>query len=227
MTERIFAYQGTLKEYVGDELMAIFGAPIEQSDHAKRACAAALAMREARNALASEWAEMGRPRLRARTGINSGPMLVGNLGSSYRFAYGVLGDHVNLASRLEGLNRVYGTDILIGENTAALVESAFVIRELDMVRVKGRFQAVRIYDLLATSETGLPPDQEKALRVYAEGLEAYRKQLWDAAVGLFKQALALKLGDGPSRVMMERCQAYRDVPPPEGWDGVFLQVEKG
>jgi adenylate cyclase len=227
MTEQIFANQGTLKEYVADELMAIFGAPIERADHAQRACAAALAMREVRKALVAEWATIGRPRLRARTGINSGPMLVGNLGSSYRFAYGVLGDQVNLASRLEGLNRVYGTDILIGENTAALVEGAFVLRELDMVRVKGRRQAVRIYDLLATSDAVLPPKQDEALRFYAAGLEAYRKQLWEEGVGLFKQSLALWLGDGPSRVMMERCQLYRDAPPPPDWDGVFLQLEKG
>ena len=114
MSEQVFANWGTLKEYVGDELMAIFGAPLEQADHAARACRTALAMRDARHALGAEWAKTGRPRLRARTGINSGLMLVGNLGSRYRFAYGVLGDQVNLASRLEGLNRTYGTEILIG-----------------------------------------------------------------------------------------------------------------
>jgi len=118
MTEQIFAYGGMLKEYVGDELMAIFGAPIAHSDHAHRACTAALAMREQRDALREAWAKMDRPPLIARTGINSGLMLVGNLGSKYRFAYGALGDHVNLGSRLEGLNKVYGTEILIGENTA-------------------------------------------------------------------------------------------------------------
>ena len=120
MTEQIFAYQGTLKEYVGDELMAIFGAPIEQATTPTRACAAALAMRERALPCGSEWAKIGRPPLIARTGVNSGLMLVGNLGSNYRFAYGVLGDHVNLGSRLEGLNKQYGTEILIGENTARL-----------------------------------------------------------------------------------------------------------
>ncbi len=226
MTEQVFASQGTLKEYVGDELMAIFGAPIEQSDHATRACAAALGMREAREALGSEWTRIGRPRLRARTGINSGPMLVGNLGSSYRFAYGVLGDHVNLASRLEGLNRVYGTEILIGENTARLVDGSFVLRELDMVRVKGRTQAVHIYELLARSGAALPRELDEALHLYAAGLEAYRKQLWDDALGLFTQCLAARAEDGPSRAMVERCQVYRDAPPPEDWDGVFDQLVK-
>jgi adenylate cyclase len=226
MTEQVFANHGTLKEYVGDELMAIFGAPIEQSDHATRACAAALAMRDARVALGAEWARVGRPRLRARTGVNSGPMLVGNLGSSYRFAYGVLGDQVNLASRLEGLNRVYGTEILIGENTARLTDGAFLLREVDMVRVKGRTQAVRIYEPLGAAGVPLPSAQDEALHLYAAGLEAYRKQGWEDALGLFTQSLALRPEDGPSRVMAERCQVYRAAPPPEDWDGVFEQLVK-
>ena len=226
MTEQIFAYEGMLKEYVGDELMAIFGAPIEQHDHAQRACAAALAMREQRAALRAEWAKLGRPPLIARTGINSGLMLVGNLGSKYRFAYGVLGDHVNLGSRLEGLNKEYGTDILIGENTAALVEKSFLLREIDMVRVVGREQPVRIYELLAAATTSLPHEQQKAFSAYAAGLEAYRDQHWDDALGLFQESLSLWRGDIPSQTMLARCQFYREVPPPKGWDGVFEALHK-
>ncbi len=226
MTEQIFAYQGMLKEYVGDELMAIFGAPIEQPDHAERACAVALAMRAHRNALHAEWAQIGRPPLIARTGINSGLMLAGNLGSKYRLAYGVLGDHVNLGSRLEGLNKVYGTEILIGENTAQLVEQSFLLREIDLVRVVGREQAVRIYELLATAGTSLPSAQEQAFSAYAAGLEAYRQQRWDDALGLFEAALALWQGDGPARTMADRCQIYQKTPPPEEWDGVFEALHK-
>lgn len=226
MTEQIFAYHGTLKEYVADELMAIFGAPVEELDHAERACAAALAMRERRNALVADWAKVGRPHLKARTGINSGPMLVGNLGSKYRFAYGVLGDHVNLCSRLEGLNRDYGTEILVGENTARLVEGSFVLREIDMVRVKGKKQHVRVYELLARLGESLPREQEKALSFYADGLEAYRQQLWGEALSLFQQSLALWPEDGPSRAMGERCRIYQETPPPEDWDGIFEQLHK-
>jgi adenylate cyclase len=226
VTEQVFAHQGTLKEYVGDELMAFFGAPLEQTDHAARACGAALAMRDALHALGGEWAKTGRPTLRARTGINSGLMLVGNLGSRYRFAYGVLGDQVNLASRLEGLNRAYGTEIVIGENTAQLVEGAFLLREIDMVRVKGRTQAVRVYELLARAGTALPPEREKALAAYAAGIEAYRQRSWDEALGLFGQALALWPEDGPSRTMAERSRLYRASPPSAEWDGVFEQLEK-
>jgi adenylate cyclase len=226
MTEQIYAHDGMLKEYVGDELMAIFGAPIEQPDHAERACAAALAMRDQRAALRAEWAKIGRPPLNARTGVNSGLMLVGNLGSKYRFAYGVLGDHVNLGSRLEGLNKQYGTEILIGENTAELVEKSFVLREVDMVQVVGRKQPVRIYELLATAGASLPIEQDKAFSAYAAGLEAYRQQFWDEALGLFQESLTLWQQDGPSRIMAERCLVYQETPPPEEWDGVYEATKK-
>jgi adenylate cyclase len=226
MTEEIFAHQGTLKEYVGDELLAIFGAPLEQDDHAQRACAAALAMRERLHSLRQDWAETGRPLLRSRTGINSGPMLVGNLGSPYRFAYGVLGDHVNLGSRLEGLNKMYGTEILIGENTADLLAGSFLLREIDLVRVKGREQTVRIYELLGNSEDSLPKEKEKSLSYFAAGLEAYRQQFWQEALGNFKQSLALLPEDGPSRIMADRCRIYQETPPPEEWDGVIEHVSK-
>jgi adenylate cyclase len=227
VTEEVFRHQGTLKEYVGDELMAIFGAPLAHVDHAERACAAALAMRERRLALAAEWGPIGRPMLHARTGINSGPMLVGNLGSRYRFAYGVLGDQVNLGSRLEGLNKVYGTDILIGENTAMQVEDRFLLREIDMVRVKGRRQAVRIYELLAKAGTSISPELEKALTAYRQGLHAYRDRGWADALALFNEALALKPMDGPSRAMAGRCETYLRTPCPDDWDGVFDQLFKG
>jgi adenylate cyclase len=226
MTEQVFDYGGMLKEYVGDELMAIFGAPVEQADHAKHACAAALAMRDNRAALREAWGKLGRPYLHARTGINSGLMLVGNLGSKYRFAYGVLGDHVNLGSRLEGLNKAYQTEILIGENTAELIADDFLLREIDMVQVVGREQAVRIYELLGRAGISLPPEQEKAYSSYAAGLEAYRQQYWDDAIGLFSESLSLWKGDGPSLTMLERCEIYQKTPPPENWEGVFEALYK-
>jgi len=226
MTEEIFTYQGTLKEYVGDELMAIFGAPLEQADHAQRACSAALAMRNRLRALRSEWAKMGRPPLRARTGVNSGPMLVGNLGSRFRFAYGALGDHVNLGSRLEGLNKTYGTEILIGENTVQLVGDSFRMREVDQVRVKGREQPVRIYELLGNSGDSLPKEMEESLNYFTAGLKAYRQQAWQEALALFKRSLAILPEDGPSRLMAERCQIYQEAPPPTDWDGVFTMTTK-
>ena len=221
MTEQIFLYKGTLKEYVGDEIMAFFGAPLDNLEHAQRACRAALSMREHRRALGIEWAKMGRPVLRARTGINSGTMLVGNLGSKYRFAYGVLGDHVNLGSRLEGLNKMYGSKILIGENTARLVKNEFLLRKIDVVRVKGRAQCVDVFELVAENGHEVPFPHNEALKEYAAGYEAYCEQHWDEAIGLFEKALEFLPEDGPSRTMAERCRIYREAPPPEGWDCVF------
>jgi adenylate cyclase len=227
MTELVFASRGTLTAYVGDELMAIFGAPVEEVEHAKLGCAAALAMREARHALAEEWAKIGRPPLAARTGINSGAMLVGNYGSKYRFNYSVLGDQVNLASRLEQLNKAYGTDIMIGEQTAQMVGSDFVLRELDKVQVKGRRQALAIYELVATAGAALPAEQKQMLQLYATALEAYRQRRWDEAEGLFGQCLALWPTDGPSKVMQDRCRELREAPPPPDWDGTFEHLTKG
>ncbi len=227
MTDQVFAHQGTLKEYVGDELMAIFGAPLDQADHAQRACAAALAMRDRLQALRQEWARIGRPPLAARTGINSGLMLVGNIGSRYRFSYGALGDQVNLGSRLEGLNKMYRTEIILGENTARLVEGSFLLRELDMVRVVGRKQPLRIYELVGKADDSLPKERTQSLRHFASGLEAYRRQLWEDAIALFNQSLAIWPEDGPSRIMAERCRMYQEACPPADWDCVFEHTSKG
>jgi adenylate cyclase len=227
MTEQVFAHRGTLTNYNGDELMAIFGAPVEQADHAHRACTAALAMLEQRDALAAEWATLGRPHLRARTGINTGPMLVGNVGSRYRFAYTVLGDSVNLASRLEQLNRVYGTQIMIGEHTADLVATAFLLRQIDRVRVKGRQQALHIYELIGTIAAPLPIARRQMVDRYAAAMSAYRERRWAEAAALFEQCLALWPEDGPSRVMAERCRIYGGTSPPGDWDGAFEHLTKG
>ncbi len=227
MTEQVFEHRGTLTNYNGDELMAIFGAPVEQVDHPHRACASALAMLAARDKLAAEWTKLGRPHLRARTGINTGPMLVGNVGSRYRFAYTVLGDSVNLASRLEQLNRVYGTQIMIGEHTAKLVETAFVMRRVDRVRVKGRKQALDIYELIGPIDTEIPTAQRQMLDRYATAFDAYRARSWGDASALFEQCLALCPEDGPSLVMAERCRIYHAEPSPTEWDGAFEHLTKG
>jgi adenylate cyclase len=227
MTEEVFAHQGTLKEYVGDELMAIFGAPLDQADHAQRACAAALAMRDRLQALRQEWARIGRPPLTARIGINSGLMLVGNIGSRYRFSYGALGDQVNIGSRLEGLNKMYGTEILLGENTARFLEGSFLLRELDMVKVVGRKQPLRIYELVGKSDDSLPEQRKQSLRHFAAGLDAYRRQLWQDAIAFFNQSLAIWPEDGPSRIMAERCRIYQQACLPADWDCVFEHTSKG
>jgi adenylate cyclase len=226
MTERIYACEGMLKEYVGDEVMAIFGAPVAQPDHAVRACRAALELRTARVQFSREWAQRGYPPIRSRTGVNSGAMLVGNVGSRYRFSYGVVGDAVNLASRLEALNKLYGTEILIGEQTAAMIGDAFRLREVDSVRVLGKRLAVRTYELLGEAGETLDPQLEKALDHYATGLAAYRERRFDGATTEFEAALALAPDDGPSRALAERCHVFRAVPPAPDWDGAYDALEK-
>jgi len=137
-----------------------------------------------------------------------------------------MGDAVNLASRLEGLNKAYGTEILIGESTAQMVEKSVLLREIDIVQVVGREQGVHVYELLGRADTSLPQEQEQAFSFYAAGLEAYRGRRWDEALKLFKESLMLWPGDGPSRTMADRCQTYQKTPPPEEWDGVFEATHK-
>jgi len=226
MTEEIFDCHGTLLMYIGDALMAVFGAPVESPVHAEQACLSALAMRKRLLSLQLEWSAMNRPMLTARIGINSGPMLVGNLGSDQRFTYGVLGDHVNLASRLEGLNKLYGTDILIGENTAKMVGNTLLVRELDSVRVVGKKQAAKIFELVGRLEDRLPEQKRRFLDVYAEALETYRRRSWDRALTLFEEGAGILEGDSSCRVMSNRCRLYLENPPPEDWDGVYVATRK-
>jgi adenylate cyclase len=206
--------------------MAIYGAPIEQPRHARHACASALAMQERLAAMNVEWQKMGRPALEARIGINTGPMLVGNLGSPYRFSYGVVGDKVNLASRLEGLNTIYGTQILIGEETANQVGESFTLREVDLVRVKGMTHTGSIFELMGPADRALPPGRSRARARYGEGLEFYKEGDWARALKLFQEAMGIWPEDGPARHMAERCLRFIAQPPGEGWDGTFDHLSK-
>jgi len=226
MTEEIFSYRGTLEAYMGDELMAIFGAPVSRIDHAEKACDAALAMQKRLAELQKGWAERGHAMLTARTGINTGTMLVGNLGCKYRFVYGVMGDNVNLASRLEGLNKVYNTEILVGEHTAEQVKDSFLLREIDMVRAQGKAVPVKIYELLARARTPLSEGREHANYIYSLGLEAYRRQAWREAQEKFNRAVSIRANDGAANTMAARCEVYLKTPPADDWDGVFEQVGK-
>ena len=148
MTNVVFQYDGLLDKYMGDAVMAVFGAPLDQPDHALRACRTALGMMEELKKLQKKWAEEGKPVLDIGIGINSGDMVVGNMGSDMRFDYTVVGDMVNLGSRLEGTNKEYGTNIVISEYTYNDVKDVFFCRELDSVIVKGKKLPVKIYELL-------------------------------------------------------------------------------
>jgi adenylate cyclase len=219
MTDIVFKYQGTLDKYMGDAIMAFFGAPLEQEDHAEKACRTALDMVEALKHLQKNWEIDGVPEISMGIGINTGPMSVGNMGSDVLFDYTVVGDHVNLGSRLEKLNREYGTSIIISEFTHSHLEDTFVCRELDIVRVRGRTEPVRIFELLGREE---PFHQWPAFKMlFEKGLLAYRSQRWDEGIGAFEEALKIRPDDGPAKLHLRRCRLLRKRAPSPVWDGVY------
>jgi adenylate cyclase len=218
-------HQGTLDKYIGDAIMAFWGAPKEQPDHALRACRAAVAMLDRLGRLREGWRDRGLPDIDIGIGINTGPMSVGFVGSQDRFYnYTVLGDAVNLASRLEGANKEYGTRIILGPATHAEVKDAVVARELDLVRVKGKREPVHIHELLALAPG--TPELLAFVERFRWGLSAYAGQRWDEAIARFREADALRGGDPTSRKYVERCEAMRREPPGPGWDGVFQMKTK-
>ena len=215
MTQLIQAQGGTLDKYMGDGIMAFFGAPVAQPDHAPRAAAAALAMRAALDDLNRGWLARGLPEIRCGVGLNTGPMAVGNIGSSMIFDYTVIGDNVNLGSRIEGLTRIYGVDVIVSAATAELLPESIVMRQLDAVRVKGRREPVQIFELTPVGE--LTPE---FLASFAEGLRLYRARVFAAARAEFGAAQAVRPADVPCELFIKRCLAFEAAPPASDWDAV-------
>jgi adenylate cyclase len=170
--------------------------------------------------------EEGRAELRARVGINSGAMVIGNMGSREIFDYTVMGDNVNLSSRLEGANKVYGTYIMCSEATRAMVEHSIVTRELDLLRVKGKTEGVMVHEVIAKKSDGLDETKQRIIAIYNEGLAAYKERRWQDGINLFKNALSIDTNDGPSSVYLERCNEFLKNPPPDDWDGIFTMRTK-
>ncbi|MBN1615448.1 MAG: CHASE2 domain-containing protein [Deltaproteobacteria bacterium] len=224
MTDLVFKYDGLLDKYMGDAIMAVFGAPLDQPDHAMRACRTALDMMEELHVLQKKWSAEGKPPLDIGIGINTGEMVVGNMGSLMRFDYTVMGDSVNLGSRLEGINKEYGTNIVISEFTQAVVKDSLFCRELDSVRVKGKKLPVRIYELLG--DRAMSQDKVEFVSYFEEGLSMYKRGLWDEAIILFRKVLELKPGDPPSALYIKRCEMLKENPPEGEWDGVFTMTTK-
>lgn len=225
MTEVIVAHRGMLNRTIGDAILALWGVPVPHPEHALAACRAALAMQRRLTELNHGWAASGRPVLRMRIGIQTGEIVVGNVGSAARFDYTAYGDNVNLASRLESINKLYGTSLVIGEATARRVAGALELRELDRLRVVGRSQPVTIYECVAEHGT-LGGEQAALLETFRLGRAAYSARDWAGALRHFEQATALVPRDGPSRLYAERARRFLVDPPAEDWDGVATAASK-
>ncbi len=221
MTQIIFTHGGTVDKYIGDAIVAFWNAPLDQPDHAKRVCLAALDCRKHLQELQEQIGKMCGHKLLARIGVNTGPMVVGNMGSRDRFDYSVLGDSVNLGARLEGACKQYGIFILAGEQTRREAEQFVEAREVDLIRVVGKREPVRIYQLLARKGQ-LSSQRRKELAQFQKGLGLYRERKWSTAVGIFQTLQK----DPVAQVYLKRCQEYQVSPPPDDWDGVWELTKK-
>jgi adenylate cyclase len=224
MTQAVVADDGLVDKYIGDAIMAVYGAPLSMPDHAYHACHTALRMLDALQALQPHWQARGLPVIHIGIGINSGMMIVGNMGSDLRFSYTVMGDEVNLGARLEGATKEYGTPIIISEATWEHIKDRLATRELDVIRVKGKDQPTRIFEVL--SMLPLAPSQAKLVQRFAEGLQAYRARRWGKALVLFQAALQEMPNDQPSQLYIQRCQEFQVTPPRDDWDGVYTMQTK-
>lgn len=216
MTDILLEHQGTLVQFIGDAIMAFWGAPLEDDDQAYHAVATAIAMQKAMATLREELAKEDLPQIRMRIGIHSGSAVVGNLGSAKRFGYTAVGDDVNLAARLEGINKLYGTGIMMSSDTARQVEGRIALRPVDRVIVKGKSQAVEVFT---------PCENVKVADLTEQAIHLFRSQEWDAAEARFQELLAIEPKDGIAELYLKRIAAFRITPPPANWDGA-MELEK-
>lgn len=227
MSDVILDYRGTIDKYEGDAIMAFFGAPISSETHAEEACRVAIQMKKVETLLNDRLVRSGaapRP-LVTRIGINTGPMIVGNLGTIRRLNYTVMGPAVNLASRLEGANKIYGTRICVSEAVFREVPEGFLMRRMDRVRVQGIDNPVRLYELLGYAEEASAPLRE-ALELFSRGLAAFEKREWPEALNRFETVLRIYPDDGPSLLFIKRCKQLIAEPPRDTWDGILRLPSK-
>jgi adenylate cyclase len=231
MAEVVRGQEGIIDKYIGDSVMAFWGPPFtDAAEHARLACLAALGqmrkMEEFRAALPELFGiRHGLPDVKVRMGLASGEVTVGNIGSDTSRGYTVIGDTVNLASRLEQANKFYGTRILVNEATRALAGDTLAFREIDSLRVAGKLEPAKVFELIGLTEE-ISDITRRAVSAYESGLVHYRTQDWNAAEAAFGDCLADAPGDKPSQVMLERIAVFRQTPPEAGWDGVWVATGK-
>jgi adenylate cyclase len=231
VSDVIHAHRGFIDKYIGDAVMAFWVSPFSAGDdHASDACLAALAQQEAILLLRARLPEItgmrrNPPQLTIRMGIATGEAVVGTIGSDSSRSYTVIGDTVNLASRLEGINKLYGTSLILGEETYRMARHVIETRELDLITVAGKTEPVRIYEAMGRVNE-IASERIELREMYANGLAAYRRQDWDGAQRCFEGCQFLDAEDGPSRLFINRVSLLRSTPPPADWDGVWHIMEK-
>jgi len=219
---------GTIDKYIGDGIMVFWGAPAKVPDAAYRACCTALGCQTRLAALNTQWIADGKPAMPTCIGIHMGDTIVGNVGSSDRLNYSIFGDNVNLASRLEGVNRFYGTKVIISRDVYQEISDRFICRPLDIVAVKGKTRSIKIYELVAEKDASVSKEITEFHTLFEKGFDAYLKKKWDKALKLFKDLHINNPEDKPVRIYVQRCKALLDNPPavPDDWDGVMNLTEK-
>ena len=226
MCDIILGAEGTVDKFEGDSIMAFWGAPTRQADHAKRACFAAIEMNDRLVVLRARALQKGVTPLVVRMGMNTGTMVVGNMGSKQRMNYTIMGDAVNLASRLEGANKAYGSGMMISESTYRSCEADIDVRELDRITVVGKSEPVTVYQLLNRKNQTTSADAD-LVDQFSKGLELYKAGDFRRAKSEFSACLDIFADDGPALAYISRCRAFTEYPPSADWDGVYRLTEKG
>lgn len=224
MTRIVLEEKGTLDKYIGDAIMVICNAPIDLPDHPQKGCSIALRWIKELEKLNGSWKEKGYPPIDIGVGINTGDAVVGNMGADLRFDYTAIGDNVNLASRLEGMNKLYGTAIIVTESTQKLATNDFLFRELDVVRVKGKGKPVAIFELMDFSDSDA--SKKELASSFSKALSLYKSRRFEDAKTMFDVILNKFPEDGPTKLYIERCTDYIKSPPSSDWDGVYVAKTK-
>jgi adenylate cyclase len=226
MVEVIFTHGGMLDKYIGDAIMAVFGTAVSDTSDPDNALTVATGMIRELVRFNQRRRERGLEPIEIGIGIATGEVLAGSLGSRRRLEYTVIGDNVNLAARLEGANKHYGTTVLLAASTAEALTSRVVLRRIDLIQVKGKSQPTLAYESMDHYEADKFPKLSALIEAYEAGLDCYERRDWVNAIGHFGDALDVLPSDQPSRIFIDRCRYYSENPPPDNWNGVWIMEDK-